>query len=148
MCPHVHPADVSIAFGSESGLVGAHPRGLADVNPPLWAFRHAFMWMYCCCRSVVACFHCSYVTGQSILRICWYKPVGSPSVKASIDWGMSKQYPTRQVSSSNSTTYASMSSPFIFILALSVDRAFSCVRLSANRRVNDAATSFHSLSSS
>ncbi len=43
MHPHVRPADVSIAFGSESGLVGAHPRGLADVNPPLWAFRRAFI---------------------------------------------------------------------------------------------------------
>ncbi len=148
MCPCVRPANVSIAFGSESGLIGVHPCGLADVNPPLWAFRRAFMWMYCCCRSVAACFHCSYVTSRSISRIHWYKPVGSPSVKASIVWGTSNWYPARRVSSSNSTMYASMSSPFIFIPALSMDRVFSCARLSTNHQVNEAATSFHSLSSS
>src|SRR6266702_1739296 len=48
------------------------------------------------------------------------------------------------MSSSISTMYASMSSPFILTPARSIDCAFSLARLSAKRLVNEAATSFHS----
>src|SRR6266702_1954233 len=51
------------------------------------------------------------------------------------------------MSSSISTIYVSISSPFIFTPACSIDCAFSLAKLSAKRLVKEAATSFQSRSS-
>ncbi len=65
----------------------------------------------------------------------------------SIVCGTSNRYSASQMSSSISTMYASISSPFIFTPARSMDWAFSLARLSAKRRVKEVATSFQSHSS-
>src|SRR6266702_1457562 len=87
------------------------------------------------------------MVGLSSSRTFWYSPVGSPSVNVSIVCGTSNRYSASRMSSSISTMYASISSPFIFTPAHSIDCAFSLARLSAKRLVKEAATSFHSCSS-
>ncbi len=68
-------------------------------------------------------------------------------MNASMVCSTSNRYSASRMSSSISTMYTSMSSPFIFTPARSIDCAFSLAKLSANRRVKEAATSFQSRSS-
>src|SRR6266702_2749823 len=68
-------------------------------------------------------------------------------MNVSIVCGTSNRYSASRMSSSISTMYASISSPFIFTPARNTDCAFSLARLSAKRLMKEAATSFQSCSS-
>ncbi len=70
-----------------------------------------------------------------------------PSMNTSMVWGTSNQYSANRMSSSISMMQVSMSSPFIFTPAQSIDCTFSLARLSTKHRVKEVATSFQSHSS-